>query len=63
MFNSNRSVIIEGCNVDEDFALTQCNTSVLTSNCTTDDLAWVQCTLGSEFIITLFMNGSILHES
>lgn len=44
-FIVNRSVVIEDCNVDEDFDLTQCNTSLLTSNCSTDDLAWVQCTL------------------
>ena len=48
---ANRSVTINGCNIDEDFELTQCNTAVVTSPCTTDDLAWVQCTLGSEFYL------------
>lgn len=52
-FIANRSVVIEGCNVDEDFDLTQCNTSLLTSNCSTDDLAWVQCKLESEFNIQI----------
>ena len=47
-FIANRSVTIDGCNVDENFELTECNTSVLTIPCTTNDLAWVQCTLGSE---------------
>ena len=47
-FIAKRSVTIEECNMDEDFDLTQCNTSVLTTNCSTDDLAWVQCALGSE---------------
>ena len=43
---ANRSVTIDGCDLDEDFDLTQCKTSVLTSPCTTNALAWVQCTLG-----------------
>ena len=45
---TNRSVTVDVCNADEDFSLLQCNTSVLASNCSTDDLAWVRCTLGSE---------------
>ena len=39
---------VDVCNADENFSLIQCNTSVLASNCSIDDLAWVQCTLGSE---------------
>ena len=44
----NRSVTVEDCNTKRHYVLTQCSTSVLTSNCSTDDLAWVQCTLGGE---------------
>ena len=46
---ANRNVTIDGCDIDENFDLVECNTSVLASGCNTDDLAWVQCTRGSEF--------------
>ena len=42
-YSINQSVTINGCSVDEHFDLTQCGTSVLTSNCSTNDIAWVEC--------------------
>ena len=48
---SNRTVTIERCDVEINFDLTECNTSVLSTVCSTDDLAWVQCSRGSKFHI------------
>ena len=54
-FIANRSITINKCDFDVHYELTQCDTTVLTSECTTNNLAWVQCSLGSKFIDINFL--------
>lgn len=39
---STRSIVIENCDAKEDFDLTNCDASTI-DDCTSNDLAWVQC--------------------
>ena len=49
----NHNVITDGCDINKNFDLIECDTSVLDTPCSTDDVAWVQCTRGSEFHVSI----------
>ena len=48
-------VVVQQCDSKDQFSLVQCSTSVLMSNCTSDMMGWVQCSLNGK-LLCIFMN-------
>ena len=51
-FNHTR-ITIGQCDSNEQFSLLQCSTSILTSECNSDMVGWVECSLSGKLIIII----------
>ena len=60
-FNHTR-ITIGQCDSSEQFSLLQCSTSLLASECNSDMVGWVECSLSGELINLLYYICMHLHS-